>query len=61
MKVKVGQVIDLPTHPLTRSHGVRGTGTVTAVKVTDPVNHTALVIVTWGAGVLHLSDVAVGR
>lgn len=57
MKVKVGQVIDLPTHPLTRSQGVRGTGTITAVKVTDPVNHTALVIVRTPGTYLHLRDV----
>lgn len=53
----VGDVIDLPTHPLTQSQRVRGSGTVTVVKVTDPVNNTALVIVTYGAGVIHLRDV----
>lgn len=55
--ISVGDVIDLPTHPLTASQHVRGSGTVTVVKVTDPLNHLALVIVTYGAGVIHLQDV----
>lgn len=57
-KIKVGSKIDLETHPLTRAHGVRGKGTVTAIRVTDPVNHHALVIVkSDGSLILHLQKV----
>lgn len=54
----VGGKIRLATSPLTRHLGLRGTGTVTAVKLTDPVNRRYLVIVATKAGYVHLTDVA---
>lgn len=52
-----GDRIDLATHPLTRSQGMHGEGTVTAIRVTDRVNHRVMVYVRTKACVLHL-DVA---
>jgi hypothetical protein len=57
--LKVGARIKLATDPLTKHYGVGGTGVVTAVRVTDPVNRTSLVVIRTASGYLHLNNVAV--
>ena len=51
--IRIGDKVDLGVSELTRRFGVGGTGTVTAVKLTDPVNKRGLVIVSSPAGFLH--------
>lgn len=53
---KVGQKIDLAKHAATKGYGLGGTGTVTAVKLTDPVNRsvTVLIATPGGTGFLHV-------
>lgn len=55
--MKVGTKIDLATNDLTKHFGVAGRGMVTAVRLTDPVNHTGLVIVkTAQNNFLHITN-----
>lgn len=55
--MKVGTKIDLATDDLTKHFGVGGVGTVTAVKLSDPVNRTGLVIVkTEKDNFLHITN-----
>lgn len=56
----VGQHLDLATLPLTRTRGVAGQGTITAIRLTDPINRRGLVIVAYGRlsrCYLHLDNV----
>lgn len=54
--MKVGtRIKDLSTHRLTRAHHVGGSGVVTAIKLTDPVNHRGIVWVRTKSGnYLHI-------
>lgn len=54
--MREGQRIDMATHPLVKHYGLGGRGTVTAIKLTDPVNKRHLVIVRVGSTVLHVKD-----
>jgi hypothetical protein len=55
--MKVGQNIDLAHDPRTQGYGVGGTGVVTVVKQTDPVNNRGLVIIRTPGMFLHLQGV----
>jgi hypothetical protein len=59
---KAGQKIKLAEHRATKHYGVGGIGVVTAVKVTDPLNHRVTVLIrTPAAGFLHVPTEANSR
>jgi len=58
-KIRVGSKIDLATDDITRSYGIKGTGTVTAIKLTDPMNGYSTVLISTRSGFLHVPGIRV--